>query len=80
MTFVSQVEPKDLDEVLQDSNWILAMQEELNQFTRNEVCYLVPRTFEMNVICTKWVYKNKIDEQGIITRNESRSVFSYEIN
>jgi len=30
MTFVSQVEPKNLSEVLQDSNWILAMEEELN--------------------------------------------------
>jgi len=32
MAFVSQVEPKNLNEALKDSNWILAMQEELNQF------------------------------------------------
>ena len=44
MAFVSQVEPKNLDEALQNNNWILAMQEELNQFTRNEVWSLVPRT------------------------------------
>jgi len=30
MPFVSQVEPKNMDEALQDNNWILAMQEELN--------------------------------------------------
>ena len=30
MTFFSQVEPKNLNEALQDNNWILAMQEELN--------------------------------------------------
>jgi len=30
MAFVSQVEPKNLNEALNDSNWILAMQEELN--------------------------------------------------
>lgn len=28
----------------------------------------------VNVIGTKWVYRNKIDEQGNITRNMSRLV------
>ena len=42
MTFVSQVEPKNLNEALKDSNWILAMQEEMNQFALNEVCTLIP--------------------------------------
>jgi len=31
----------------------MAMQEELNQFTLNEVWSLVPRTPEMNIIGTK---------------------------
>jgi len=43
MAFVSQVEPKNLNDALKDSNWILAMQEELNQFALNEVWTLVPR-------------------------------------
>jgi len=74
MAFVSQVEPKNLDEVLRDNNWILAMQEELNQFAMNEVWTLVPRTYEMNIIGTKWIYRNKIDEHGVITRNKARLV------
>ena len=37
MTFVSQVEPKNVDGALDDINWINAMHEELNQFTKNEV-------------------------------------------
>ena len=53
MTFVSQIEPKSIQEALSDSNWINAMQEELNQFTRNEVWSLIPKTSEMNVIGTK---------------------------
>jgi len=43
MAFVSQVEPKSVIEALEDSNWINAMHEELNQFARNEVWTLVPR-------------------------------------
>jgi len=50
------------------------MQEELNQFTRNDVWSLVPKTSEMNVIGTKWVFRNKMDEQGIIVRNKARLV------
>jgi len=50
------------------------MHEELNQFARNEVWTLVPRTNQMNVIGTKWVFKNKLDEQGVIVRNKARLV------
>ena len=50
------------------------MHEELNQFTRNEVWTFVPRTEQMNVIGTKWVFKNKLDEQGVIVRNKARLV------
>ena len=72
MAFVSQVEPKNLNEALKDSNWIMAMQEELNQFSLNEVWTLVPRIPEMNIIGTKWVFRNKMDEHGVITRNKAR--------
>jgi len=55
MAFVSQIKPKSVQEALSDSNWITAMQEELNQFTRNDVCSLVPKISGMNVIGTKWM-------------------------
>jgi len=74
MAFVPQVEPKSVSEALENSNWINVMHEELNQFARNEVWTLVPRSKEMNVIGTKWVFKNKIDEQGVIIRNKARLV------
>ena len=73
MAFVSQTEPKTVADALKD-NWITAMHKELNQFSRNEVWTLVPRTSEMNVIGTKWVFKNKLDEQGFIVRNKARLV------
>jgi hypothetical protein len=36
-SFVSSIEPYRIEDALRDSDWVLAMQEELNNFTRNEV-------------------------------------------
>jgi hypothetical protein len=52
---------------------VLAMQEELNNFKRNEVLSLVPRP-KQNVVGTKWVFRNKQDEHGVVTRNKARLV------
>jgi hypothetical protein len=49
------------------------MQEELNNFTRNEVWSLVERP-KQNVIGTKWVFRNKQDENVVVTRNNARLV------
>jgi hypothetical protein len=46
------------------------MQEEHNNFTRNEVWHLVPRP-NQNVVGTKWVFRNKQDEHGVVTRNKA---------
>jgi hypothetical protein len=52
---------------------VIAMQEELNNFTRNKLRELVKRP-KQNVIGTKWVFQNKQDEHGVITRNKARLV------
>jgi hypothetical protein len=52
---------------------LVAMQEELNNFTRNEVWHLVPRP-NQNVVGTKWVFRNKKDEHGVVTRNKAQLV------
>jgi hypothetical protein len=72
-SFVSSIEPYRVEDALKDSDWMLAMQEELNNFTRNEVWYLVPRP-NQNVVGTKWVFRNKQDEHGVVTRNKARLV------
>jgi len=43
MTFVSQNEPKSIGEALNDDKWVAAIHEELHQFTRNDVWFLVPK-------------------------------------
>ena len=50
------------------------MQEKLEQFVRNDVWSLVSRPKDTNVIETKWVFKNKTDTVGNITRNKARLV------
>jgi hypothetical protein len=72
--FVSFVEPTTIDEALGESDWILAMQDELNNFTRNQVWELVERPKNKNVIGTKCVYWNKQDEHGIVVKNKERLV------
>ena len=50
------------------------MHEELNQFVRNDVWELAPRLENVHVIGTKWIFKNKTDEDGEIIRNKSQLV------
>jgi hypothetical protein len=72
-SFVSSIEPYRIEDALRDPDWVVAMQEELNNFTRNEVWHLVPR-LNQNVVDTKWVFRNKQDEHGVVTRNKARLV------
>jgi hypothetical protein len=72
-SFVFSLEPLRVEETLSDPDRIVAMQEELNNFTRNEVWSLVERP-KQNIIGTKWVFRNKQDENGVVTRNKARLV------
>jgi hypothetical protein len=66
-----------VEEALQDPDWVLAMQEELNNFKRNEVWSLVPRP-KQNVVGTKWVFRNKQDEHGVVKHGmNALEIFSF---
>ena len=41
---------------------------------RNDVWDLVPKPPQKNIIGTKWVFRNKLNEQGEVTRNKARLV------
>ena len=73
MLFVP-IRTKKVDEALQDADWVNSMHEELHQFVRNDVWELVPRPKGVNMIGTKWIFKNKSDEHGTVFRNKSRLV------
>ena len=69
------IEPKKVWEALEDSDWLEAMHKELNNFERNKVWKLVEKPTDCrNIIGTKWIFKNKQDEHGIIVRNKARLV------
>nr|GEU56697.1 putative ribonuclease H-like domain-containing protein [Tanacetum cinerariifolium] len=67
-------EPKRVHQALKDPSWIKAMQEELLQFKMQKVWILVDLPYGKRAIGTKWVFKNKKDERGIVVRNKARLV------
>ncbi|GJS60166.1 putative ribonuclease H-like domain-containing protein [Tanacetum coccineum] len=72
--FLSQKEPKKVIQALEDPSWVEAMQEELLQFKLQKVWTLVDLPNGKRPIGTKWVFRNKKDERGIMVRNKARLV------
>ncbi|GKF91876.1 putative ribonuclease H-like domain-containing protein, partial [Tanacetum coccineum] len=59
---------------LKDPSWIEAMQKEHLQFKLQEVWTLVDLPNGKRAIGTKWVFRNKNDERGIVIKNKARLV------
>jgi hypothetical protein len=74
VSLISLFEPKRIEEAIKDEYWMKAMNEELIQIEKNKTRELVPRPLNKNVIGAKWVFINKMDEAGKITRNKARLV------
>jgi hypothetical protein len=51
-SFVSSFEPFKVEDALRDPDWVVAMQEELNNFKRNELWSLIKRP-KQNIVGTK---------------------------
>ena len=68
------MKPKNIEEALTDPDWVVSIKEELNQFEHQKVWKLVPRPKHRKVIDTRWVFRNKLDEKGTVTRNKARLV------
>lgn len=71
---ISTIEPRTAKEAFGDDHWIKAMEEELDQIEKNNTWTLVPRLVNKNVIGTKWVFGNKLNEDGVVVRNKARLV------
>ena len=72
--YLSQVELTKVEEALQDERWVEAMHDELLQFQKNDVWTLVPRPEGEHIIGTKWIFRDKTDEEGNVICNKARLV------
>ncbi|KAJ9560455.1 hypothetical protein OSB04_005615 [Centaurea solstitialis] len=72
--FLSQNEPKKVFDAMKDPRWIEAMQEELLQFVLQHVWDLVDLPSGHRAIGTRWIFRNKKDERGIVIKNKARLV------
>ncbi|GJS49726.1 hypothetical protein Tco_0599847 [Tanacetum coccineum] len=70
--FLSHNEPTSIAKALSDSSRVEAMQEELLQFKLQHVWILVDLPNRKKAIRTKWVFRNKNDERGIVIRNKAK--------
>ncbi|GJV75890.1 putative ribonuclease H-like domain-containing protein [Tanacetum coccineum] len=71
---IGEVELKKVTRALDDESWVEAMQEELLQFKLLNIWTLVDLPHGKKAIGTKWVFRNKRDQQGIVVRNKARLV------
>jgi hypothetical protein len=71
VAFLSMIEPKKIYEASQHDDWIRDMNEELEQIEKSNTWELVPRLEDKNVIGSKWVFKNKMNEKGQVVRNKA---------
>ena len=74
LALLSTIEPNCFEEARKDEFWNKAMDDELDQIEKNDTWELVSRPKNNNVIETKWVFRNKLNEDGQVTRNKARLV------
>jgi hypothetical protein len=71
---MSFLEPKEFNAANEDDHWVKSMNDELDQIEKNNTWEMVPRPEGKNVIGSKWIFKNKLNEQGQVVRNKERLV------
>lgn len=74
VTLISQVKHSNIDEALEDESWVEAMEEELEQFHKNDVWKLMELPQNKNAIGAKRTLSYKLDEDGKVVRNKAKLV------
>jgi hypothetical protein len=69
------LEPKNFNEASKDDHWVKAMNDELDQIEKNNMWEMVHRPEGKNIIGSKWIFKNKLNEQGQVVKNKARFVY-----
>lgn len=68
------VEPSSYEEAQQHSEWVDAMETEMEMIHKNQTWELVPRPDERKVIGVKWIYKAKMNPNGTVNKYKARLV------
>ena len=71
---LANFETRNVKDALENESWIEAMNEEIEQIEKKKTQTLVPRPKDKNVIGTKWIFRNKLNEDGQVSRNKARLV------
>lgn len=71
---MAELEPKTFDKDSKSDKWVDAMDGQLKQIEKNQTWEHVPRPEDKNFIGTKWVYWNKMNEEGKIFLHKERLV------
>ena len=70
---LAKFEPRNVKDALENETWIKAMNEEIEQIEKKNTWTLVPRPKNKNVIGTKWVFINKLNEDGKSIQKQSKT-------
>jgi FtsZ-interacting cell division protein YlmF len=62
IAFISMLEPKNFNEASKDEYWVKEMNDELDQIEKNNTWEMVPRPKGKNIIGSKWIFNNKLNE------------------
>jgi hypothetical protein len=66
------LEHKNFSEANKDDHRVKAMNDELDRIEKNNMWEMVHRPEGKNIIGSKWIFKNKLNEKGKVARNKER--------
>ena len=69
------LEPNNSNEANKDDHSVKEMNDERDQIEKNNTWEMVHRPEGKNIIGSKWIFKNKLNEQGQVVRNKARLVY-----
>ena len=64
----------DFEAAMKDKNWMAAMKEELSMIEKKKTWELIDRPQNRKVIRVKWVYRTKLNADGLINKHKERLV------
>eukprot|EP00253_Pinus_taeda_P021180 PITA_21180 len=71
LAFLSSIEPQNVNEACKYECWVKAMNEKFQKIEKNNTWEIVLRPHDNNIIGTKWIFKNKLNENEEVIRNKA---------